>query len=280
MSKILFRNFLLHTTGKIAFGMLVFLIFIALFAPFLAPYSPDALAGEPLEEPSIKHPLGTNDIGQDILSELIYGARTSLMVGLSVAILSTCVGFLVGVAAGYFRGIADIILMRLVDVLLTIPKLPLIILFAFFLGSKLINVVSFLVFLSWPSIARTVRSQTLSLREREYIRYAKFVGASFPYLLRRHFIAELFPLLVAKMVMLVSYAISAEAGLSFLGLGDPTAKSWGMMLNHAQRYPALFWSNAWAYWLLPAGLAITFTILTFTLLGFTAEEALNVRKNR
>ncbi|MGB9887815.1 MAG: ABC transporter permease [Moorellales bacterium] len=243
-------------------------------APWLAPYPPEAPVGPVLAPPGAGFWLGTNGLGQDVLSQLLYACRTSLAVGLSTGLGATALGFLAGAAAGYYPRITGLALMRLIDVLMTIPRLPLIILLAVFLGSSLANVILVLVFLSWPGIARTVRSYVLSLRERDYIRYVRFCGGGFAYVLRRHLIPELLPLLVAKAVASASFGIAAEAGLSFLGLGDPTTKSLGTMIRAALDYPGLLWTPAWTWWFVPPATMVSLAILAFTLTGYALEESL------
>ena len=254
--------------------LIAVMVLLGAGASWLAPYGPDATCGPPLSPPTAQHWLGTNALGQDVLSQLLFSCRTSLLVGLSVGMGATLLGFLVGAAAGYYPQVLGVVLMRLVDVLMTIPRLPLIILLAVFLGPSLLNVIFVLIFLSWPGIARTVRSSVLSLRERDYLKFVRFAGGGFFYLLRRHLWAELLPLLIAKIVGTASYGIAAEAGLSFLGLGDPTTKSWGMMIRGALNYPGILWTPAWTWWFLPPAIAVSLAILGFTLAGYALEESL------
>lgn len=258
-------------TGLLLVGTLFLL---SLTAPLIAPFSPDQVSGPSLSPPTVRNWLGTNALGQDVFSQILFGCRTSLTVGISVGVGATALGFVTGTAAGYYPRVLGVVLMRLVDVLLTIPRLPLIILLAVFLGSHLANVILVLICLSWPGMARTFRSWVLSLRERDYLKFVRFHGGGFCYVLRRHLLAELAPLLVAKMVSTASYGIVAEAGLSFLGLGDPTTKSWGMMIRAALDYPGLLWTRGWLWWLLPPAVMVSLAVLGFTLIGFTLEESL------
>ncbi|WP_018084449.1 ABC transporter permease [Desulfurispora thermophila] len=250
----------------------VLLLLLALTAPLLAPFTPENTSGPVLAPPNPPHWLGTNALGQDVLSQLLFGLRTSLLVGLSTGLASTLLGLLLGSLAGYYPGWPGIIIMRLVDVFMTIPRLPLIILLAVFLRPRLVNVILVLIFLTWPDITRTVRSCVLSLRQREYIKFAALSGAGFPYILRRHLLAELLPLLIAKTVNTASYAIAAEAGLSFLGLGDPSHKSLGVIIRSALDYPGILWTPAWQWWFLPAALLVSLAVLGFTLTGYALER--------
>lgn len=251
---------------------------VALGSAVWSPYSPHAIVGPALAPPSLRHPLGANGLGQDILSQILSGCRVSLLAAISVSIGATTLGFYLGACAGYYPKRLGVVLMRLVDVLMAVPRLPLIILLAFFLRPHLLNVILVLVFLSWPGVARTIRAQVLSLKEQDSIRFVRFSGGGFGYVLRHHLLAELLPLLLAKGALIASFAVVAEAGLSFLGLGDPTLKSWGMIIRSALDYPGLLWSNAWSWWLLPPSLMVSLTVFSFTLAGYGLDDALRRRQ--
>ncbi|MGH3978256.1 MAG: dipeptide/oligopeptide/nickel ABC transporter permease/ATP-binding protein [Pseudonocardiaceae bacterium] len=244
---------------------------IALLAPVLAPYDPTARAGIPFSEPSAAHPLGTNDIGQDLLSELLYGARISLLVGVVAALAATVVGTAVGVVAGYARGWPDAALMRLVDVVLALPVLPLTIVIGVFLGPGLATQILVIASVIWAGTARELRSQVLSLREHDHIQALRAMGAGPAHVLPQHVLPAVAPLVVPQFVLATKTAILLEASLAFLGLGDITAKSWGTMLSLAQSRSA-FLTDAWLWWVLPPGLAIAVTVLAFALLGYAFEE--------
>lgn len=264
--------------GRGGLAGILLLAVLAVGSAVWSPYSPHAIAGPALAPPSLRHPLGANGLGQDILSQVLSGCRVSLLAAICVSMGATTLGFCLGACAGYYPKRLGVVLMRLVDVLMAIPRLPLIILLAFFLRPHLLNVILVLVFLSWPGVARTIRAQVLSLKERDSIRFVRFSGGGFGYVLRRHLLAELLPLLLAKAALIASYAIVAEAGLSFLGLGDPTLKSWGMMIRSALDYPGLLWSNAWSWWLLAPSLMISLAVFSFTLAGYGLDDALRGRE--
>jgi peptide/nickel transport system permease protein len=252
----------------------IFLL-VALAAPLLAPYDPHTFSGRPLERPSAAHPLGTNDAGQDILSELIYGVRVSLAVGLGAALATVALGLLVGAVAGYVGGLLDTLLMRLVDVMLTLPRLPLLILLAAFLGSGLVQTVAIISLLFWPATARAIRAQVQSARQRGYVKMARNFGGGAGYILRRHILPAIAPLIAFGLVAAAGRAVAMEAGLAFLGLGDPTAKSWGLMMRFALNLPGLLLTDRWLWWLLPPGLCITLLILALTYLGMGLERRLH-----
>lgn len=258
-------------------GSLLLMLFIlaALAAPLLAPYDPHDFSGQPLERPSPAHPLGTNDVGQDILSELIYGVRISLMVGLGAAIGTVALGLIVGAVAGYTGGRLDTLLMRLVDVMLTLPRLPLLILLAAFLGSGLVQTIVIISLLFWPSTARVIRAQVQSQRQRCYVKMARTFGGGVGYVLRRHILPSIAPLIAFGLITAAGQAVAMEAGLAFLGLGDPTAKSWGLMMRFALDLPGLLLTDRWLWWLLPPGLCITLLILALTYVGIGMERRLH-----
>ncbi|WP_006242230.1 dipeptide/oligopeptide/nickel ABC transporter permease/ATP-binding protein [Mycolicibacterium tusciae] len=262
------RSRLLAMVGLTLLGMLVF---VALAAPLLAPYAPGDRVGRPFSAPSAAHWLGANDVGHDLLSELIYGARISLLIGIIAAVAATVIGASVGLLAGYARGWVDTALMRFVDVILALPVLPLTIVIGVFAGPGLITQVIVISAVIWAGIARELRAQVLSLRERDHIQALRAMGAGAGYVLPRHILPAVAPLLVPQFVLATKSAILLEASLAFLGLGDITAKSWGTTLSNAHARSA-FLTDAWLWWVVPPGLAIAVTVLAFALLGYAFEE--------
>ena len=268
--------------GELGFGLILLALCsaVAVLAPVLAPYDPRAFSGQPLERPSRAHPLGTNDVGQDILSELIYGARVSLTVALAAGAGTVLLGLLVGGMAGYAGGWLDQALMRLVDGMLSLPRLPLLILFATFLGSGLPQTIAVISFLFWPTTARVVRAQVQSVRQRGYVRMARQFGASHLYVFLRHILPAIGPLIAYGLVTSAGQAVAMEAGLAFLGLGDPLVQSWGLMMRFALNLPGLFLTDRWLWWLLPPALCVTLLILALALMGIGLEQNLNPRLAR
>ena len=267
------------TENKMGFAGLVILstlAAIAILAPWVAPFDPTEQVGRPFLPPGSVFWLGTNDIGQDILSELIYGARISLTIGALASLTAIGLGTLIGVAAGYYGGRVDSLVMRVVDLMLVIPFLPLMILMAAYLGASFWNLIMVIGLLSWARPARVVRSQVLSLKTRGYVQAARAVGAGTWHVLKLHILPAVLPLTVAQFVMAASSSILIEASLSFLGLGDPVAKSWGSILYYAQVRGA-FLTGAWKWWVLPPGLMITLAVLGFAFSGYALEEIFNPR---
>jgi len=261
--------------GLIGFIIIMSFALIALLADRIAPYNPYELVGPPYTPPNEKFLLGTNDIGQDIFSEFIYGSRISLYVGLTVPILSSILGTILGVVAGYLGGYVDELIVGAVDIMLALPSLPLIIILAAYLGSSLNNIILVLAIFGWPGFTRIVRSQVLSLRERAYVEAAKAAGAGSFRIMFKHILPHVVPLVIANVVLSATSAILTEAGLSFLGLGDPVAKSWGQILRRAQVGHALH-QGLWL-WVFVPGLAIALLGAGFTLLGVAIEERVNPR---
>jgi peptide/nickel transport system permease protein len=255
----------------VGLGILAVLALVAVAAPVLAPYDPAERAGRPFSAPSAAHLLGTNDVGHDLLSELVYGARVSLLVGVIAALAATVVGAAVGVTAGYARGWLDPVLMRIVDVVLALPALPLTIVVGVFAGPGLGTQILVIAAVMWAGVARELRAQVLSLRERDHIQALRAMGAGPWHVARRHLLPAVAPLVVPQFVLATKTAILLEASLAFLGLGDITAKSWGTMLSLAHARSA-FLTDAWMWWVLPPGLAIALTVLAFALLGHAFEE--------
>lgn len=262
--------------GKAGLGILAAFAAIALFAPALAPYDPEARVAAPFTPPGRHHLLGTNDIGQDILSELIYGARVSLGVALLVATVAVVVATVVGVVSGYSGGWVASAAMRFVDVVLVLPFLPLMLLVAALFGAGVWTQVLVIGLLLWARPARVIRAAALSVRTAGHIEAAIWMGATRRYIMRRHVLPRVTPVIVAEFVRAANIAILLEAALAFLGLGDPVAKSWGTMLHYAQARAA-FLTGAWVWWILPAGICIALVVLGFALVGFALEQGTDPR---
>jgi peptide/nickel transport system permease protein len=261
-------------------GVLVALALAALLAPVLAPYDPRALAGDSLEPPSRRHLLGTNNIGQDIVSQLLWGARTSLVVAVGAATVAVLAGIAVGVSAGLLGGAPDAVAMRVVDVFLAIPRLPLLVLVGALVGANRTSLVLLIALMTWPVVARLLRSQTLTLRRRGFVVAARSFGGGLGYVVRRHLVPAVAPIAASSFILIAGNAIILEASLAFLGLSDPTGVSWGLMLNRALLHPGLYFIDAWMWWVLPAGFAITLAVMGFAFVGVGLEPVLNPRWRR
>jgi peptide/nickel transport system permease protein len=253
------------------YGAVLFLIFVlaAVFADWVAPHNPWARF-EPFLSPDGQHWLGTNDMGQDILSELIYGSRASLIVGFLAAVLATGIGVLTGLLSGYFKGVVDEILMGITDVFLMIPRIPLIIILAAFLKPSIWIIALVIGSLWWTSTARVVRSKTLQVREANFVLSAKSLGFSDRRIIFTDILPNIIHIVTPKFILTVASAMISEASLSFLGLGDPSAKTWGMMIYHAFTEGG-FINGLW-WWFLPPGICITGIVISIVALGFSLEK--------
>jgi len=269
------------TEGKIGICGVSLIILIAVFAPLLSGYPPEKITGKSLEPPSAAHLLGTDELGMDIWAQICYGARMSIFIGLAVACIAGLGGGALGILAGYLGGAADQLLMRTVDVLMALPSFPLLVVISAFMGPSIANVIVILVFFSWAKPARISRSQTLSIKSNTYITAARNFGAGPCYLVRRHILPEVLPILFVLIISITSYAIIAETGLAFLGLGDPTSKSWGMMLHYATGFRSIYFTPFWQWWLLPPLFALIFLLLCLAFISRDLEQVLDprLRKN-
>jgi peptide/nickel transport system permease protein len=228
-----------------------------------------------LAKPSWSHILGTTESGADVFSQILAGARVSIVVGFAAALISAVVGSTVGLAGGYFGGWTDRILDAFENWFLVIPTLPLMIVLARLLEPSLAVLIAVIGLTSWAGTGRIVRAQVLTLRERAFVERARALGASDPYIIKTHVLPNTLPLIFANTVLIVAVAILSEAALSFLGLGDPTRISWGTMLENAFESGAPS-QGAWWY-VIPPGLCITMLVLAVAMLGYLFEEYINPR---
>ncbi len=261
-------------------GLVTVFALMALLAPWLAPYDPQQPTGPSLAPPSIEHWLGTNLLGQDVLSQLIWGARPALLVATVGAAVTFVLAVVIGVGAALFGGLVDLLAMRAADVFIAMPTLPILILIGSLAGANRGFLAIIVGLLMWPPIARLVRSQALSVRQRGFVAAARGYGGGPGYLVRRHFVPALGPVLVAGLVAVAGNAIMLETTLAFLGLADPLVPSWGSMINEALAVEGILFLDAWMWWVLPTGFTIVLAVLGFTFLGVGLEPVLNPRWRR
>src|SRR5512138_3157779 len=254
------------------FLLTVLLVVVAITAPLLAPYDPDFQdTAHRLEAPSKTHLLGLDDLGRDVLSRILYGARVSLRVGFSVVILASLVGVTLGAISGYFGGAVDMIVMRICDVLLAFPGILLAIALVAVLGPSLNNVIIALSIIGWVGYARLVRGQVLKVREMEYVTAARAMGAKSPRVIVLHVLPNVINPVIVMATLGLAGAILAEAALSFLGLGvQPPTPSWGAMLTAGRRYLGL--ANHLAIF---PGIAIMLAVMGLNFLGDGLIDALD-----
>jgi peptide/nickel transport system permease protein len=234
----------------------------ALLAPFLTSADPMALSGATLRPPSLANPMGTDDLGRDVFARVLYGGRISLTVGLFSALIAVTIGTSVGAIAGYFGGRTDDILMRITEMFQIVPRFLLAIVVLALLGSGQTKIIIIIGIMSWVGTARVVRAQLLVLRGEEFVLAATMGGASSSRLLLRHILPNVVPFIIVSASLQTAGAILTESFLSFLGLGDPSRPSWGLLLQQAQ----LYLQQAWWMSAFP-GIALSMTILGLNLMG-------------
>jgi peptide/nickel transport system permease protein len=273
------REFRRHRPGMIGLAVLAAVVVMALAAPLLADSAglkaTNSTDNPTFASPSQFGPLGTDDLGRDVMTQFIWGSRISLLVGLAATIIAMLIGSAVGIAAGFFGGRLEAVLMRVTEWFLVIPFLPLAIALAAILGPSIRNIIIVIGITSWPSTTRVIHAQVLTLKERDYVDRSRALGASNWHLMTRHVLPNVTPLILANTTLTVPVVILSEATLSFLGLGDPSNASWGQMLDDAFEAGAVT-LEAWWY-IVPPGLGIMLVVLAFTLVGQALEEILDPR---
>jgi peptide/nickel transport system permease protein len=268
--------------GKIGLTLMIIFALMALasfFTPLLGPmYDPMTGVDPEISHatgPSWRHWLGTDFIGRDIFTQLLEGAKIAFMVGLSAAFISIVLGTIVGMLSGYMGGVVDTLLMRLADMIMVMPSLLILLLLAALFGQLIIWLIVLLIaLLRWPGVSRIIRAQTLTLKQRPFIEAAKVAGASHFRIIFRHIMPNVLPLSFLYMTFRVTSAILVEAALAFLGFGDPSQVSWGMMLQWVWKTGHMFQAP---YWLLPPGICISLLTLSFYMLGRAMDEVLDPR---
>lgn len=266
------RAFSRNRAATAALAVIVLYLAVAVFAGSVAPRDPLKTTSATLEPPSREFLFGTDDLGRDVFSGVVHGARTSLLIGLSVAVLSGLIGLMIGMVAGYSGGWIDDLLMRLTELFLTPPRFFLALVIAAIFGSSFTNLILILSLTFWPVTARLIRAETLSLRGRDFILGARALGSGSLRILRRELLPHLLPLLITSTVVRTGNVILVEAGLEFLGLGDQTHITWGYLLHNGQH----FMRNAWWMVLFPV-LAISLLLIALNLVGDELNHLLNPR---
>jgi len=265
------------------FGLVVLVVFatVAIAAPLLADAEGLSLTkatGPRLAPPSLAYPFGTDEDGRSVLTEVIWGSRISLLVGLAATVISMVIGTLVGIGSGHFRGVGGGLLGRLTEWFLVIPYLPLAIVLATVFPPDVPRIIAVIIVIgvtSWSGTARLIRAQTLSIEERPYLERARALGGGHWHQMSRHILPNVMPLVLANTTLTVSIAILAETTLSFLGLGDPLRMSWGKILDNAYSGDVIT-SGAW-WWALFPGLAVVLVVRAFNMCGRAIERVLDPR---
>jgi len=276
------RELMKNKMGAAGIIILVFFGLLAILGPTLAPYKIDATQEGPfamLQKPSSDHWMGTSSTGFDIFSELLYGARISIIVGVFSAIIASILGAVIGLYSGFVGGWKDEVIMRINDVILSIPWLVLMILVAAMLGEITLSAIILIIGLTgWSGTARLVRAQVMSLRERQYVERARAIGSGDWHIISKHILPNSFPLVFANTILTVAVSILAEATLSFLKMRPMGTVTWGTMLSYASEASAFHVGLHW--WIVAPGLCIVSLVLGFTLLGHALDEITNPRLRR
>ena len=265
-----------NRSAKAGLFILIFFMLVAVFAPVISPYSPNKRTGKPYERPSAEHLLGTNDIGEDILSEMIYGTRVSLSVGLLAALGAVALGALLGMAAGYWGGAVDSVITTLINILLAVPGFTLTVVLVAYIGSRGIPGMAFLIAVtSWAGTARVIRTKTRQIRELPFVQIETTFGVPKLVTLVRHILPNVMDIVGVRFAMSVGGAMMTETSLSFLGLTSFTTKSWGNVLHYAFFRNGLY-KNFW-WWYGPPILCITLCVLSCTMLVNKDKKRLDIR---
>lgn len=263
-----------NSRGRVGVILVSLVVLAAVFAPYLTPYELDDYdISNALRQPCAEHPLGTDKNGIDILTQILYGARISLIIGVTTGLSVTLLGATLGIVSAYFGKVSAGIILNLINVLLVIPTTPLMMLLSNLSSSYLMMIAVFTA-LGWCGTARMVRAQVLSVMNMNYIRAAELAGGSKNYIMFRHIMPSVSHLLIMNCALSCAGFMIAEAGLSFIGLGDPSVMSWGKILVAAQE--SAFTSGLWA-WVIAPGVAIFITVFGFMQIGYALEEILNPR---
>jgi peptide/nickel transport system permease protein len=255
-------------------GLALLLGLLVLLGPMLAPHDPHDMSFGPLSPPSAVHWLGVNDGGIDIFSELLYGMRNTVGFGLLTGITALFLGVAVGLAAAWFGGFLDQIMMRLADILLAIPAIMILILTAALFRPSPVMLALILAIMSWPTTAKAIRSQALVVKNRLHIQASRQMGASGCHIILRHLMPELFPLYLIGFAAKARMAMFIEASLAFLGLFDPSRKSLGLMIGYALKY---YYLDIWWNWIMPPVILLTLLIMTVTFLAVSLEKVFDPR---
>jgi peptide/nickel transport system permease protein len=268
------RKFLFSAKGSLGLALIILFTILPYLQPYIVPYPPFKIGvGAPNQAPSSEHLLGTTSLGQDVLSQFLAGGLVSVVVGVLTGIFASLLAAAIGIPAGYFRGKYGGVLTLLTDVFLVIPILPLIIVFAIYLGPSVSNQILILTLLTWPFTARVISSQVLSLRERGFVESAVLAGGSSPRIMLSEILPNLVPLILSNGVLVIVFAILFQAAIAFLGLGIPTLVSWGSMLYYAELSGAIAAGEWW--WVAPPGLGIMLLAFAFSLIILQLDDVLS-----
>jgi len=262
----------MNNRKKISLILLLIMVALGLAYSYLAPYNPDDFSSPPLLPPGGNHLLGTNNMGQDIFSALLAGFRITIGIALITSLLTTFIGTVMAVLSAFFRGLVDSFIMRLTEIFIIVPDIIVIMLFATFAGPKVWDVIVVMTFFSWSRITRIVRGKAMVIISQDTLQYTLLLKGGLANVGKKMW-PHLYPAVVTIFIQQCGRAAVYESTLSFLGIGDPTLKSWGRTIKTAMDYEGIFWSNAYLWWLLPPLLCLIAFVLALALLTFDFEES-------
>ena len=266
------RRFRVRKTGVVSAVVVLLLVVLALAAPVMLPVDPNEITGEVLLPPSLDHILGTDDLGRDVLTGIVYGIQVSLTVGVLAAAAATLIGGFIGAISGFYGGLLDLLVMRIAEIFQVVPSFILAAVIAAMSGPGLWQIIVVIAALSWPQTARVMRSEVIRVKQLDFVDAVRCLGIDEGAILLKEIIPNAIAPMLAVGTLIVGSAILLEASLSFLGLSSPDVVSWGRMLNTGQRYLFISW---WLSFF--PGLCIVVTVLAFNLLGDAIGAALNPR---
>lgn len=247
-------------------GLLGCLLLFFSYGVLFYPHNASTMTGASLESPSFDHWLGTDNLGVDIYAQLSEGFFYCLFVGLIAAAITFLLGGVLGILSGYFGGVTDLIISTVLNFFLSVPQLPVMVLIGAFLGQSVVNIVLVVALFSWARIAKIVRAKTIAVRSQDFIRISRSYGGTFPYIFKVHLCRELLPLLCVNSVSVIGKAIVQESSLAFLGLSDPTSRSWGLMISKAISFPGIYFTDYWKWWLVSPLCCLVVTIFLIRLM--------------
>lgn len=245
-----------------------------LYGAYIYPHSAILPSGLSLEAPNINHIFGTDNLGIDIYSQISSGFFRSMSIGIVTAIFATIIGGLLGILSGYIGGTIDHITVFLINIFLSVPQLPVMIVIGAFFGQSTLNIIFIIAAFSWAQIAKQIRAKVISIKNMEYVKLAESFGGTPLYIIMKHLSRELIPLLMINGLAVIGRAIIQESSLAYLGLSDPIAKSWGLMISKATAFSGIYFSEFWKWWLIPPILALICSVLTLRLLSRALEQYL------
>lgn len=259
---------------KIRIWLLVYLLIFVFFfiGAVLYPHSAKLPSGDSLEAPSAEHWLGTDNLGIDIYAQVSSGFFHSSLIGISTALITFVIGGVLGVGAGYVGGLFDTGVQFLINLFLSIPQLPIMIVIGAFFGQSRLNLIIIIAAFSWAPIAKQVRARTISIKNKSYLVLAKSYGGGLWYLFKRHMSREIMPLLTVSSFGVIGRAIVQEASLAFLGLSDPLAKSWGLMIARCTGFRGIYFTEFWKWWLVSPVMSLLISVLTLRMLARALES--------